>query len=81
MASGFWGHCHVQFRCKVQDLEKNGAANGWPQRIWKVVGGGSEGVPVSKETAMPNGSCKSVANCNPNIKYIKCCTLYHGYVS
>lgn len=33
----------------LQDLEKNGAANGWPQRIWKVVGGGSEGVPVSKE--------------------------------
>lgn len=33
----------------LQDLEKNGAANGWPQRIWRVVGGGSEGVPVSKE--------------------------------
>ena len=32
-----------------KDLEKNGSANGWPQRIWKVVGGGSEGVPVSKE--------------------------------
>ena len=27
-----------------EDLEKNGAANGWPQRIWRVVGGGSEGV-------------------------------------
>lgn len=33
----------------LEDLEKNGAANGWPQKIWKVVGGGSEGIPVTKE--------------------------------
>ncbi|CAJ1381943.1 unnamed protein product [Effrenium voratum] len=33
----------------LEDMELNGAANAWPQKIWKVVGGGTEGVPVSKE--------------------------------
>ena len=33
----------------IQDMETNSAANGWPQAVWHVVAGGSEGIPVTKE--------------------------------
>ena len=33
----------------ISDMEINSAANGWPQAVWRVVGGGSEGIPVTKE--------------------------------
>eukprot|EP00439_Symbiodinium_sp_Y106_P077845 s1667_g16.t1 len=33
----------------IEDMEQNSAANGWPQAVWRVVGGGSEGIPVTKE--------------------------------
>ena len=33
----------------ITDMETNSAVNGWPQAIWQVVGGGSEGIPVTRE--------------------------------
>ena len=42
-------HRRVRFQQPREDMELNGAANAWPQKIWKVVGGGTEGVPVSKD--------------------------------